>query len=66
MMQDYKPMSTDKLASYAAREAANPELGSFEGGVPPNAVWIGVGLICLAVILYTWLFADPHTTKPGM
>jgi hypothetical protein len=65
-MQDYKPMSSELLASYAAREAERPELGSFEGGGTANALWIGVGIVCLAVIIYYWLFADPHSHKPGM
>ena len=65
-MQNYKPMSAEQLEYYAALEAERPELGSFEGGGTANALWIGVAIVCVAVIVYYWLFADPHSHKPGM
>jgi hypothetical protein len=64
-MQHPLPMRSDELRAYAAREAASPELGDFEGGAPPNAVWIGVGVLCLLVIVIYTLFLEPGRVKPG-
>ena len=64
-MQQPQPMRSDQLRAYAAREAADPRLGEFEGGVPSSTVWIGVGVLCLAIIAIYWLFADPHGVRPG-
>jgi hypothetical protein len=61
-----QPLSPARRQEYALREAANPDVGAFEGGAPATPVWIAVGIICVFVILYYWLFADPHSVKPGM
>ena len=65
MVQDFKPASRERLESYAAREAARPELGQFEGGAAANGVWIGIAVICILVIAIYWLFVDPDRIKPG-
>ncbi|HKS16712.1 MAG TPA: hypothetical protein VJU16_05330 [Planctomycetota bacterium] len=63
--QEFKPISRERLDAYAAREAASPEVGSFEGGGPPNALWIGVAILCILVIGFYTLFIEPGTIKPG-
>ena len=65
IVQDYKPVSGERLKSYAAREAASPELGRFEGGVATNGVWIGIAVVCILIIAIYWLFVDPDRIKPG-
>ena len=64
-LQEFKPVSRDRLKSYAEREAAAPDLGQFEGGGPPNALWIGLAIACILVIGIYWLFVDPSRIKPG-
>ena len=61
-MQDSE---TARWREYSVREAENPGLGAFEGGAPPNAVWIGVAIFCVLVIGIYWLFIDPGKIKPG-
>lgn len=57
--------SAEEVAKYAALEAASPDAGSFEGGAPPNALWIGLAVACILVIGIYWLFVDPNRIKPG-
>jgi hypothetical protein len=65
IVQDFKPASRERLESYAAREAAQPELGGFEGGAAATGVWIGIAVVCILVIAIYWLFVDPGRIKPG-
>lgn len=63
--QDFKPVSRDRLDAYAAREAAHPELGRFEGGAAATGLWIGIAVLCILIIGFYWLFVDPGRIKPG-
>ena len=60
LLQEPKPIAKDRLKAYASREAASPRLGSFEGGVPPSGVWIGIGVICLVVLVVYYLIIEPQ------
>ena len=64
-MQDQPLSEAARWQEYAAREAEHPELGAFEGGAPPNNLWIGLGIVCVLVLLYYWLFVDPNKVNPG-
>ena len=50
---------------YAAREAAQPEAGAFEGGAAAPVVWIGLAVICGLVIVFYSLFVEPNRIRPG-
>jgi hypothetical protein len=64
-MQDQPLSEAARWREYAAREAENPALGAFEGGAPPNAVWISLAVISILVIAIYWLFVDPGKIRPG-
>jgi len=64
-MQDIQPIPRDRLVEYAAREAAQPEAGAFEGGAAAPVVWIGLAVICGLVIVFYSLFVEPNRIRPG-
>jgi hypothetical protein len=57
--------STSEIAELRAWQAQSPESAAFEGGAPPNNLWIGLGVVVLLVIVIYWLFVDPSKVKPG-
>jgi len=60
LLQEPKPIAKERLKAYASREAASPRLGSFEGGVPPAGIWIGLAVICLVVVTIYFLIIEPQ------
>ena len=61
--QDRPPIARDRLKEYVSREAENPHLGSFDGGGPPNSLWIGVGLLCVLIIAIYTIFIEPGRNR---
>ncbi len=59
LLQEPKPIPKERLKSYASREAASPRLGSFEGGTGAPGIWIGIGVICLVVLVVYYLIIEP-------